>query len=187
VEFEFIAGNPALDFVATVSERRTAHRERLAATDDLADWLVKAGVLDTAPEVDAEGLAAARELREALFEMTVCLTKAQVVPPDVRAVVNRYAAAAPPVLSLGPDNRSQTTGNLVAALSALARAGISLASRGAAAEISWCSDATCTRPFVDRSRGKRRKWCGMSGCGDRAKAAAYRRRRAVAGSPPGDR
>ncbi|PYC65712.1 hypothetical protein C7C45_27955 [Micromonospora arborensis] len=28
-----------------------------------------------------------------------------------------------------------------------------------------------------RSRGARRRWCGMRGCGDRAKAAAYRQRR----------
>jgi predicted RNA-binding Zn ribbon-like protein len=40
----------------------------------------------------------------------------------------------------------------------------------------WCADPSCTRPFIDRSRGHRRRWCGMKGCGDRAKAAAYRAR-----------
>jgi predicted RNA-binding Zn ribbon-like protein len=42
--------------------------------------------------------------------------------------------------------------------------------------LSRCADDRCTRPFVDRSRGHRRRWCGMRGCGDRAKAAAYRAR-----------
>ena len=45
----------------------------------------------------------------------------------------------------------------------------------------WCADAYCTRPFIDRSRGGRRRWCGMAGCGDRAKAAAYRMRKREAG------
>jgi predicted RNA-binding Zn ribbon-like protein len=40
-----------------------------------------------------------------------------------------------------------------------------------------CADERCTRLFLDRSRGRRRRWCDMKGCGDRAKAAAYRRRR----------
>jgi predicted RNA-binding Zn ribbon-like protein len=40
-----------------------------------------------------------------------------------------------------------------------------------------CDGARCTRLFVDRSRDGRRRWCEMKGCGDRAKAAAYRQRR----------
>jgi len=47
------------------------------------------------------------------------------------------------------------------------------------AALRWCADAKCTRVFIDRSRGQRRRWCGMKGCGDRAKAAAYRRRQAL--------
>jgi predicted RNA-binding Zn ribbon-like protein len=39
-----------------------------------------------------------------------------------------------------------------------------------------CDDPKCTRLYVDRSRGQRRRWCGMQGCGNRAKAATYRRR-----------
>jgi predicted RNA-binding Zn ribbon-like protein len=48
-----------------------------------------------------------------------------------------------------------------------------------------CDDPKCTRLFIDRSRGGRRRWCDMKGCGDRAKAAAYRRRhRHTTDEPP---
>ncbi|MGH1526542.1 CGNR zinc finger domain-containing protein [Leifsonia sp. L25] len=43
----------------------------------------------------------------------------------------------------------------------------------------------CTRPFLDVSRASNRRWCGMSGCGDRAKAAATAR--AAAEPQPPDR
>jgi predicted RNA-binding Zn ribbon-like protein len=66
---------------------------------------------------------------------------------------------------------------VASALSEIARAGIVLAEPPRRALIRWCDDATCTRVFLDRSRGGRRRWCGMAGCGDRAKAAAYRLRR----------
>jgi predicted RNA-binding Zn ribbon-like protein len=40
-----------------------------------------------------------------------------------------------------------------------------------------CGRESCTRLYVDRSRGARRTWCGMDECGNRVKAAAYRARR----------
>jgi predicted RNA-binding Zn ribbon-like protein len=43
-----------------------------------------------------------------------------------------------------------------------------------------CDDDTCRRVFLDRSRGNRRRWCGMANCGDRSKARAYRSRRRAA-------
>jgi predicted RNA-binding Zn ribbon-like protein len=176
VEFEFIAGDAALDFVATISEWTTTHRERLTCPRDLADWLVKAGIVDTPPRVDTGDLQAARELRAELYELVVRLTSAQPIPARSRMVINRYAAVVPPTVTLGVDGRGRTTGTTLAALSQLARCGINLGRPGRLALITWCADDTCTRAFLDRSRGGRRRWCGMSGCGDRAKAAAYRRR-----------
>jgi predicted RNA-binding Zn ribbon-like protein len=40
-----------------------------------------------------------------------------------------------------------------------------------------CEDSTCTLLFVDRTRGRARRWCSMAICGNRAKQAAHRNRR----------
>ncbi len=39
-----------------------------------------------------------------------------------------------------------------------------------------CEGPDCTIWFLDRSKGHRRRWCSMAACGNRAKAAAHRRR-----------
>jgi predicted RNA-binding Zn ribbon-like protein len=177
MSFEFVAGNLALDFVATVAERTTTHLEQLQTGADLADWIVQARLLDTPPAVDEGDLAAAKQLREALFRLVTALTEQAPLPEADRLLVNRFAAvAAPPTLSVTPDGQIRRGGDVTSALAVLARAGIELFDHPDTHLVRWCADARCTRPFIDRSRGHRRRWCGMAGCGDRAKAATYRQR-----------
>ncbi len=40
-----------------------------------------------------------------------------------------------------------------------------------------CEGSTCTLLFVDRTRGRARRWCSMAICGNRAKQEAHRNRR----------
>jgi predicted RNA-binding Zn ribbon-like protein len=40
-----------------------------------------------------------------------------------------------------------------------------------------CEGSTCTLLFVDRTRGRARRWCSMAICGNRAKQTAHRDRR----------
>ena len=44
-----------------------------------------------------------------------------------------------------------------------------------------CEGHRCTLMFVDRTRGRARRWCSMSVCGNRAKQAAHRERASRAG------
>ena len=39
-----------------------------------------------------------------------------------------------------------------------------------------CEGPTCTLLFADHTRGRRRRWCSMALCGNRAKQAAHRQR-----------
>jgi predicted RNA-binding Zn ribbon-like protein len=39
-----------------------------------------------------------------------------------------------------------------------------------------CEGHACTLMFVDHTRGRRRRWCSMAMCGNRAKQAAHRHR-----------
>jgi predicted RNA-binding Zn ribbon-like protein len=174
VDFDFIAGNLALDFVATVAERGTADEEKLRSPEDLCSWIRQAGLL-TAPPRTVD-LTAAIELREALFGVIAALVAGRRAPRAALAKVNAAAAVPPPVPRVA-GARVHRDGDLAAALSAIARDGLALFELEDPSRLRFCADEHCTRPFVDRSRGGRRRWCGMAGCGDRAKARAYRARR----------
>jgi predicted RNA-binding Zn ribbon-like protein len=182
VEFEFIADRPVLDFVPTVSDRGTADVEKLRSGADVTAWIAASGLVDTAPVVGDADLPRVKAVREALFGLIAAVIDGRAPAPADRALVNATAAGVPPVLRLDDDGLHRT-GDLGAVLAALARDGLDLVAGPDAAFLHWCADETCTRPFLDRSRGQRRRWCGMKGCGDRAKAAAYRqRKRATAAS-----
>jgi len=176
----FVGGNLALDFVGTLNERFSNRVEQLRTPADLGRWLVAAGVLDRAPDVRDDDLAGAIALREVLFSViareidgaTPRLTETE------RAMINAAAAVSPPTPALSKDGEVQRNGDVAAGLSAVARDAIGLFDRRDGSVLKWCADDNCTHPFLDNSHGHRRRWCGMAGCGDRAKAAAYRARKA---------
>src|SRR3954471_23788607 len=62
----WLGGRPALDFVNTRRERWWRDVETLVTPDDLAQWLVRAGLVVDEPQVDAALLDSACELREAI-------------------------------------------------------------------------------------------------------------------------
>ena len=179
----FVGGNLALDFVGTLNERFSARVEQLRTPADLGSWLVSAGVLDEPPPVSAGELAAAIELRETLFAVIARQIDGvdQELSAAERDLVNAAAAAPPPVPVLAAGGTVQRVGDVAAGLSAVAREAMALFRRTDGSVLKWCADERCTHPFLDHSHGHRRRWCGMAGCGDRAKAAAYRARRRTGG------
>ncbi|MEV6850187.1 ABATE domain-containing protein [Actinoplanes sp. NPDC051411] len=179
MEFEFIADRPVLDFLPTLAERGHTDVEHLNAPDDLSDWAVQAGIVERPPRVDRAGLRRAVDVREAMFRLVKTLIDGDVPAAADRELVNAAAAAPMPTLRLDDDGVHRT-GDVDAVLAVLARDCLELHDSDDRGRLRWCADEHCTRPFIDRSRGARRRWCGMRGCGDRAKAAAYRRRRRIA-------
>src|SRR5215831_3565408 len=67
LRFRFDTGRPSIDLVITVGERWRRSFERLRSREDLARWLVEAGLAEASPRVTTPDLAHARELREAIF------------------------------------------------------------------------------------------------------------------------
>jgi len=179
VHFEFIADRPVLDFLSTIAERGTRDDEKLQFEQDLASWIEQSGIVDTAPPVINQALERAKALREAMFRLVASLIEHQTPSATDRALVNAAAEASPPLLRLDDDGLHRY-GDVDAVLALFARDCLDLFDSPDRAALRWCADPNCTRPFIDRSRGQRRRWCGMKGCGDRAKAAAYRRRRRTA-------
>jgi predicted RNA-binding Zn ribbon-like protein len=169
-----VAGNAALDFVGTLSERGTADEEGLASGAALARWYVEAGLVDRQPKVDAAHLAQARRFREHLHLLVRSLVDETPLPEQSRLALNRVARRPRPVQTLDPDGRRVRRGDAGACLAAVAQAGVELFDRTDGAVVRFCADDRCTHPFLDRSRSKLRRWCDMGTCGDRAKVRRYR-------------
>ena len=182
--FEFIADRPVLDFVATVAERTTAREEKLRKPADLADWVMQSGIVDHPPTITTRQLEQAKQLREALFGLLSALIDGSEPQPADRDLVNKAASGPGPTLQLTSNGEVSRHGDIDAVLAVLAQDCLDLFDSADRKALHWCADPSCTRPFIDRSRGHRRRWCGMKGCGDRAKAAAYRARQREKIHPP---
>ncbi|QNE17926.1 4-hydroxybenzoyl-CoA reductase [Kribbella qitaiheensis] len=186
LEFPFIGGRPALNFVGTLGKRGSEDIERLRTPEDLTRWGIESGLSKaasaTATSVEltasAVELQDARLLREALYGLTMAtLGRAPARSTDV-ALVNEWAAhethAPALVLRSGALHRDEPESTAAAVLAAVARDGIDLLTGPEAASIRDCEDPTCTLLFVDTSRSHRRRWCSMARCGARAKMRTLR-------------
>lgn len=176
--FKFRSGNLALDLPATLAARlKPEPRDLLATPRDLGRWLAAAGLAQRPPEPTAEELEQARDLREALYRLALASARGRSFAAKDRALLNRWAAEAPPAPQLGPKGITWTGGGVRSLLAAVARDGVELLGGPLAARIRECAGEGCALLFVDASRSGERRWCSMTGCGNKAKVAELRRRR----------
>lgn len=168
---------PVLEFIGTLAERGTTNQDTFGAPADLQVWIAQSGLVDTAVTVTPAQLERARAVRESISAVLTAAVESTEPSAADRDAVNAAAAAARPVRILDRSGRVHRTGDLEAVLAGLAEDCLDLLAGPDRSALHGCADPACTRLYVDRSRGQRRRWCGMKGCGDRAKAAAYRQRR----------
>ncbi|MEV4170252.1 ABATE domain-containing protein [Nonomuraea sp. NPDC049709] len=176
MDFTFVSGNLGLDLAGTVGHRRGERIDLLATPGDLAHWTVAAGLLDTPPAVSGDDLARTVALREAIYRLASAARTGAPFEAADRETLNWAAGHAPASVLLGEDGLERG-GDLPAALSSTARAAAELLGGPQAALIRECEADPCTRLYIDASHRRTRRWCDMRGCGNRAKAAAFRARR----------
>jgi predicted RNA-binding Zn ribbon-like protein len=190
-----LADHPALDFLNTRPGIRTdSPAEYIANGEALLVWLAAAGLLS---RVEASGVrqrftpaqldalaAEARALRERLRSAVAAWRRKGGAPgPALLADLNRLLAAGPTIAVVESANgRTRVTrfrrGDAPAAvLTPVAEAFAELFTEGERRLVRECEAETCSLWFYDRTKAHRRRWCSMSQCGARAKAAAYRARR----------
>jgi len=173
--FRFRGGSNAIDLCATLQARLSpSPRELLNTAEDVARWLLSAGLATAEPKTAAEDRVTARELREAIYVLAGrrSATKAK----EARQTLNRIAAGAAAVPCLQADGTVRLIGDAGALLVTLAREAVHLFGSEAANHIRQCQAPTCTLYFIDTSRRGDRRWCSMSACGNKAKVAEFRRR-----------
>jgi len=173
--FIFRGGHIALDFTATLTGRREGTpREWLTNAKDLARWLKAAG-METS-DVSSENLKTARDLREIIHRLAMARIVGKDIEDSDRERLNSLAreGAAP---ELTPAGDARWRGGPRALLSSIAAEAIWILGRDRAGRLRQCEGEDCAILFYDTSRAGERRWCSMTACGNKAKAAGFRARK----------
>lgn len=189
--FLLVGGSQALDFINTRLVRDGELLDLLATWSDVVRWAAAVGLCDAAvPHADhahtsantstgSSALADALALREAV--RTLVHSTAAGAPPDAAAIdiINRAASRSPNNVRLIFDARGlrRECGSGAASpavlLGAVALDAIDLLTQRDRARLRKCASPECSLFFFDISRNGKRRWCSMSGCGNRSKARGY--------------
>ena len=183
VSFRFDAGAVCLDFAHTGGEGQYAVFETLHEPADLGEWLAQPPLAAFVTDpVTARELAAAKALRQAIWDAAHARAAGRPLPDGAVAIINRAAATGPlvPELATGATTAGWAPSvRATQALSTLAREMIELLSGPLSGRIRECASDDCPLVFVDSSRPGARRWCAMERCGNRQKLRALRARRAT--------
>lgn len=178
--FRFGYGSPALDLGVTLRRRSSEAIELLVTPADAARWLVGSGLLAEEPRLGDADVIELRALRDAIYRLgNAAVHGKNPSVSDIR-IVNAAARRADVAPQLAEDwsVRAPRSRAFESALATIAREAIALFADDARRPLlRTCEQDDCQGLFLDRSRGERRRWCSMSRCGNRAKAAAFRLRK----------
>jgi predicted RNA-binding Zn ribbon-like protein len=175
-------GRLCLDFAMTGGRGEWAHYERLNAPEDLGDWCAQGPVQLRDVRVDDDELRRAGDLRDAIQRVAFALLAGQKPAGEHIAVLNAFAATPPLARTLDQKSLTlsiTTPASVEALLSELARDALDLVSDPqACSRVRQCASPDCALVFFDDSPPGKRRWCSAGRCGDRARARAYRARKA---------
>lgn len=175
-------GRPCLDLVNTLRDRWNEPRELLVTPADLAEWAERSGLAAAAgervPEPEPALLEEARGLREAVDRLLIVAREGTSPEAADIATVNRWAVRAHEARPLLKDDggvlrSADPAPGVERALAGAAADTIALVAAGETGSVRVCSHERCGLRFHDRSPGRNRRWCSMTRCGNRAKAARH--------------
>jgi len=200
-----IADHPALDFLNSIGAPFDEQIEWLASGERLIDWLTASGLmaLDQAHKcrknfarTDLDTVARqAIELREWFRSFLIRQSEFNdwTLEENDFNRINGFLGNANHVFRLHPAATGEDGSKSRPELSdffafddprdLLALLALKIAEFVSTASLNDtrnCAGETCTMWFVDLTKNKKRRWCDMKICGNRAKAAAFRERKAKA-------
>lgn len=181
-----IGGSLALEFANTAGWHLARQPvERLGGWRDLVRWAVELKLVQPDQMDDLSGAAVeigpALDLREAIFRIGVAVGRGNAPQEsDLNAVMAQASAPPPSAIWSGGSLswRFRPQSALPQLLGIVARDAVALLASDRATRLRLCAGSDCGWLFLDESRGKPRRWCSMSDCGNRSKARrAYARRK----------
>jgi predicted RNA-binding Zn ribbon-like protein len=197
-----VGGHPALDFVNTIDPDEP-QPDRLTDYRSLVAWAEAVNLLAPAeaaalrrlaaaePVQAARWLDAARHLREAAAALFRAAADKRPAARSDLDRLNSWLRRLTPIPDLAPRGSSyvRNTPDRQSELAQPAmRAAVSIADLLTSpdlAHVRMCEAPGCGWVFLDRSPTRRRRWCSMAGCGNRAKAQRHSRRAATGGGTLG--
>ena len=181
------------DFLNTLDIDAGVHVEGLADLEDALSWFVERRVIHgegadrararaaTQPALATRDLDHVRGVRDAMREVAEAIVQRRAPRRSALQTVNK-ALHARQVIELIPSHDGVNVDHrhvgdpIDDALARLADPLVSELTAGHPERIRVCAGDTCRWIFYDASRTSRRRWCDMSTCGNRAKAARHRAR-----------
>ncbi len=195
----FISGSPGLDFLNTLATPEDTPVDWIEDGDGLIAWLEQAelvpakvlkGLKARAMPGELDAVAAqARNLREWFRGFISTRSGRALALDDLRELepLNRLLERDEQFIQVAPGTGEGASALELKTLrrwrtpeSLLLPIGEELARFVGSDDfqhVKACEGTTCTLLFVDRTRGRARRWCSMAICGNRAKQAAHRSRR----------
>lgn len=196
----FLADHLALDFLNTTAKPRGTLVDWLADGSDLIAWLRQAEAIDSAAEAKSKDWGSdvldevarqAREFRDWLRRfVTMHMGEPLRVAAGAIAPLNELLAKGDSFQRLeAAGGNAGKGGRLVLRrvrrwenprelLVPIAEAAADLICNQDFRLIRSCEGSACILVFLDCTKAHARRWCSMAVCGNRAKAAAHRARRA---------
>lgn len=197
-KFYFVGNYLCLDFINTriVADGRPV--DLLAGLDDLIGWSVEADVLDQEQARKmlatwrgkgeaADVFVRALKFRDTLRAMTERIVAGRAIPQSIIDSINEAQRGQNSYVVLARVNGkfekhlSRSFDAPAQLLAPVAESASDLLSEGDLSLVRKCENPRCVLYFYDTTKNHQRRWCSMSGCGNRAKVAAhYRRKRETA-------
>jgi predicted RNA-binding Zn ribbon-like protein len=191
---DIIGGDPALDFVNTVTGRDQSPRDWLDSYIRLLEWAAFVHLLperilralakkaQAEPRAAAMALARAKVLREALFAVVTRIISRRAPPKRALVFLRQYWIAGIRAHELRFDDGRVLVNlrndaldfDLIASLVAyrMVEQVFSLP----ADRLRICHGPNCSWLFIDSSKAGRRRWCDMAVCGNTAKSRRFQKR-----------
>jgi len=180
---DFVGDNLAINFINTRRVVEGRLTDTLQSDSDVKAWLKRLEVpiaKGTLRFDDGVLLKGARGLRE--IALAAVQDRKSGRKPSL-AALNRFLADAPSHAVLTTDDarnirvtRVYGKETVEAFLAPVAEAVADLLADGDFNLVRHCEGNSCVMWFYDRTKGHRRRWCTSTGCGNRAKVAAFRAR-----------
>ncbi|HEV7271943.1 CGNR zinc finger domain-containing protein [Pseudoxanthomonas sp.] len=170
----------ALDLLNTEALSQGQAIDHWESGEDVHRWLVRQGIASAGEHTPSDLLQRGRDLRKAVREAIAARKAGE--PFDVQPLnVHLEAYLTAPRLQRDAAGgwamtRLPANGTAASLLGPVAEAAAHLLVEGDFALVRQCEHPDCILWFYDRTKSHKRRWCSMAQCGNRQKAARFRKR-----------
>jgi len=179
-----VGGNLALDFANTVSWRATDREtDHIATVDGLLHWAAESGLIAGDADFPANALETAHGLRNAIRTVTEAALAQEERPREAAIILDVFRKCLESAHFDGIPARILFRASAAEILGPIALAAVDLLRGDMLARLKMCPQDDCHWLFLDTTKNGSRRWCDMASCGNRAKAAHFRKRGTIGRTP----